>query len=136
MDARELRIGGFVNCKISNDKGTYKVLAIPEWENQPEQPITIDRCPKQTVSISQLKPIPLTEEWLLKMGFEKRIDRKYERFSVGKFELEYYSHSDDVIDGFYFYCEHVKSGDVKIPHIHQLQNLYFAITGEELTIKK
>jgi hypothetical protein len=56
-----------------------------------------------------IKPIPLTEEWLLKFGFEcvYTLDRSFQHLDC-EYDLEY---------------------------VHQLQNLYFALTGEELTIK-
>ena len=77
-----------------------------------------------------LEPIPLTEEILLKcdltpFGTEKilwgcndfyiRIIKNY----VYKVEVK----------GYYMYLNY------KLEHLHQLQNLYFALTNEELNIK-
>ena len=78
----------------------------------------------------RIKPIPLTEEWLLKFGF---VTTQWDNFDSYRFEI---GNNDYAIviysDG---NCE---VGDVittKINYVHQLQNLYFAITGEELTFK-
>jgi hypothetical protein len=81
------------------------------------------------------EPIPLTEEWLLKFGFEKKydtfefnglnVDGCVVHFSFDKWASEYEIENCD-------YTE-VPSD---IQHVHQLQNLYFALTGEELTIKQ
>ncbi len=71
------------------------------------------------------QPITLTEEWLLKFGFEKR--------SIIQENDSYYLNGEIVWvtkKGFrYFQNRNI------IQHVHQLQNLYFALTGEELTIK-
>ena len=67
------------------------------------------------------EPIPITEDWLLKCGFEKD---EYEMFVFNRKVI--YKKNDNT---FHFYgC------DIEIKHIHQLQNLYFALTGEELEI--
>lgn len=76
-----------------------------------------------------LYPIPLTEEWLLKFGFEKDWtgyaleDKNSLSFSVTK-------------NGAYLACWLDRSLGITIKYVHQLQNLYFALTGEELTIKQ
>jgi hypothetical protein len=77
-----------------------------------------------------VKPIPLTEEWLLKFGFDKCLNGfwcpkellnvKISKFSVTQIFLSG-SDTDLAFNG--------------TEHVHQLQNLYFALTGEELTIK-
>ena len=88
----------------------------------------------------EYKPIPLTEEWLQKFGFEKR--DKNERWPIDSFKkvilnrgvIHFYMKADGVDceignkSGYSF-------GKPKIKYVHQLQNLYFALTGEELTIK-
>ena len=77
------------------------------------------------------QPIPLTEEWLLKFGFEWSIQH----------QAHYLNGFDFVIDICTDYSRVIKykrGGEVmtRIQHVHQLQNLYFALTGEELTIKE
>ena len=67
--------------------------------------------------------IPLTEEWLVKFGFDKYqsniclLNISLEWDNKGRYFFQWY----DVT-----YLEYV----------HQLQNLYFALTGNELTIKE
>ena len=80
-----------------------------------------------TISINELKPIPLTEEWLLKFGFENdNIEWWNGIISIGIYK-----------DGL-FYCPtgqaYIRKGN-EIQNVHTLQNLYFALTGEELTFK-
>lgn len=71
-----------------------------------------------------LQPIPLTEEWLKKMAFEG-----YTIWNKGYFELEY---------GHVSKCFQFRIGEWlnDIVYVHQLQNLYYSLTGEELTIKQ
>jgi hypothetical protein len=71
-------------------------------------------------TINSMNPIPLTEEWLLKFGF-RRID-KYTFVRKGIF-----IHMRK--RGFVF------SKKLIIENVHELQNLYFALTNEELTMK-
>ena len=72
--------------------------------------------------LCQAKPIPLTEEWFLRFGFD------------GMFSGAGY-HKDGVEIGYNYNGYYVISTGFKIKYVHQLQNLYFALTGEELTIK-
>lgn len=73
------------------------------------------------------KPIELTEEILLKCGFIKdEFDQWGNDSRLGFFQAEDFEGylmiwGDSVIR----HCE----------HLHQLQNLYFALTGKELKIK-
>ncbi len=88
---------------------------------------------------ADLQPIPLTEEWLLKFGFEKeKRDRFYSYYlnetdenQFSRQRIDYWFGDDD----FCLCRAGVCFKRVKLQYIHQLQNLYFALTGEELTIK-
>ena len=87
----------------------------------------------------QIEPIPLTEEWLLRMGFEN--------VTTGQPYLEIYHDLRIVcpLKNTDKSCYIENDCDEDCPntchiftstqHVHQLQNLYFALTGEELTIK-
>ena len=79
---------------------------------------------------SYYEGIPISEEWLLNLGFERvftnyywyqiRIGDKRLLVSIlGNIEIDKF---DRTMIGFISICEYV----------HQLQNLYFALTGEEL----
>ena len=74
--------------------------------------------------------IPLTEEILLKCGFVEKHKWFYkENFILG------YTTTDDNLQAEYKFAG--VEGDWKmidIKYLHQLQNLYFALTGQELEI--
>ena len=68
------------------------------------------------------RPIQLTEEWLLKFGFEVyKFDHKENQY---RFKDRLIVIRDNL------FCDY--GTGVIIKHVHQLQNLYFALTGEEL----
>ncbi len=116
MTANELRIGNLIL------NGIGEVFPVNE--------ITIGNFHASQSVLGAFKPIPLTEEELLRMGFEQH---PY-HFVKGKFlihEVGHYSWSLMMFD--VVYDEHV---DLEIvDFLHQLQNLYFALTGEELKIQ-
>jgi len=87
-----------------------------------------------------LKGIPLTEEWLLKFGFEQTDEGdgfKLLHFwiSLGGNDKLYLRHY--LMGGFIWGFNHFKElgQPISIEYVHQLQNLYFALTSEELKIK-
>lgn len=119
IQASELRIGNYVlwNNEIGN-------------VNQILEKDICFKCGEDCL-IDEIEPIPLTEEILLKCGFgkEKNVMPIY---TLGAISI--YWISDMHENGrLYFnsWCIH-KS---KPKTLHQLQNLCFALTGEELTIK-
>lgn len=87
------------------------------------------------VNFGICQPIPLNEEWLVKFGFEYSAFYSNYKIKAGEYwnsiqfyEGEWNYNSDDSDAGCYYLTT--------IKHVHQLQNLYFALTGEELTIKE
>ncbi|MDV3461784.1 hypothetical protein CMV04_12265 [Elizabethkingia anophelis] len=109
MEVKELRIGNYVN---------HNGFA----------PVTIDavdiiHCQQHSEAY---KPIELTEEWLLKLGF-----RKSESLSNCTKATNGYKF--DFAGGEVLYLDSIRLEHIK--YIHQLQNLHFALGGEELTIK-
>jgi hypothetical protein len=126
MKATELRIGNLVNYKIVDELDERK-----EWF----EPCEIDAVDLQVID-SDYQPIPLTEEWLLRLGFE---DKKT-CFNLSKREELGHDFGDFAVSKYDDTQMKVWRGDryiggCHIQHVHQLQNLYFALTGEELTPK-
>ena len=73
---------------------------------------------------NECQPIPLTEEWLEKFGFEySDLNGDSGLWKIPPFQI--YGKCNQFI---YEYA-------LDVNYVHQLQNLYFALTGEELTIK-
>lgn len=118
MKTNDLRIGNLV---LNEDGGVCKLFNIHE-------------------GYINHKPIPLTEEWLLKFGFtpdERKI--VYDHPLPKEPENE---HKDlgTKYPAFFMNNRLNRWMDchtrVCIDYVHQLQNLYFALTGEELEVKQ
>lgn len=79
--------------------------------------------------MGSLKPIELTEDWLVKFGFIGQVrnqDSPNNRFMVWQLNiLTYNTNHGWWYLGMQLQCE--------VKYVHQLQNLWFALTGEELT---
>jgi hypothetical protein len=109
MKPNELRIGNLVNDNLG---GILKIKGI-----------------KTESDLSHIRPIKLTDKWLIDFGFEKTEwdNNNSFRKMVG---------NNDYTIVFYSNCI-CEIGDVivkEIQYVHQLQNLYFALTGNELQI--
>ena len=82
----------------------------------------------------EIDPITITEEWLLKFGFERtylsQFRSKFTHKDIHCIGYDFSYVIDKSMEGFTWYGRYVK--DIK--YIHQLQNLYFALTQKELEI--
>lgn len=128
MKYTELRIGNYYNGDVG--KG------IRPRKTSIEDLIELKLYPKD----DYYKPIPLTEEWLLKFGFEENREWVFNKGEKNEwhtildgwttdkggegFSLEY-SENELCFELYFHY--------MVIKYVHQLQNLYFALTGKELT---
>ncbi len=121
MKVNQLRIGNYVTDSIQTG-------AITVFNN--------DACVLKHKSgivkcrISDLSPIPLTEEWLLKFGFKKS-----NVYCFGNHKLIIESLMGDRHSCRYRINPDESIWISELHYVHQLQNLYFALTGEELTFK-
>lgn len=80
------------------------------------------------------KPIPLTEEWLLKFGFKKDIIVDLYRLHNQFGSIIYYPSTSAEKAKINFMLTGACFMNNTITNVHQLQNLYFALTGRELTV--
>lgn len=82
-------------------------------------------------SYDYLYPIPLTPEWLERCGF-KRMNAGWINDSGS---LSFYDKDSETGNGVYKMEYGTRNYAAGFLYLHQLQNLYFALTGEELEIK-
>jgi hypothetical protein len=115
MKANELRIGNLV--MYSNGGILFKVIGISEFGIDVE-----DDIETTYMEYENFNPFPLTKELLLKFGFEKRENGHFVKDGIVLYPIR----------DLYFRGNLFIKADIK--YVHQLQNLYFALTGKELTI--
>lgn len=137
IKANEFRIGNTVSLNSINYKNIQTEIA--GIAN------IFFSCKEGVFAPENFEPIQLTEEILLKCGFEKHkpVLGSFLKTPSGtakgygfRFHTQYPFSKDNFLAATEtYYMEqpiYVKCG---LTYIHQLQNLYFALTGEELTVK-
>lgn len=121
LSPKDLRIGNFVNYKYFNPhpenteycftkvviKGVYESSIMISFPKQ-----------KHIEKVSKVYSIPLSQEVLLKCGYSES------NFESGEILL---------VEGGVFIITHLIEKKV-IRHLHQLQNIYYALTGKELDV--
>lgn len=132
MKANELRIGNYI-ADIWTPNGLFKVTELRKDK------IFYGNCFK--AKYDDIRPIPLTEEILLKAGGK--------RFDEDKIILMLNDPSTHLVlmkVGTHWFPQIEQTGEFAsegvnvvflnfIDYLHQLQNLFFALTGEEIKIE-
>jgi hypothetical protein len=126
MKENELRIGNWVrHCAAWSYRQDADDFEEFNFQWKLEDFYALCEC---TLDIDNVEYIPLTEEWLLKFGFETSDwdNNSTYRKMIGNndYTIVFDEYSNTMV------------GDIlikEIKYVHQLQNLYFALTGEELT---
>jgi len=132
MEYTQFRLGNLLQDGVS--KTLLKVIEVSEKDLTT---YVIDRSMFPLKSGWFTEYIPLTEEWLINFGFhqdENGWHRMTVMPSINKEILTIHINSktfvtstfgDEALEPSYF---------KECKHVHQLQNLYFALTGKELNI--
>jgi hypothetical protein len=115
MKAQEFRLGNYYeyNCGDEIEDWTLAEIDADDLDYLSRNPDDRD-----------FRTIPITEELLLKFGLGKNDGYPY-KFLNGFIKIR---------NGIYFFKYY--DLEVELPFVHSLQNLYFALKGEELTFKK
>lgn len=117
MKTSDLIIGNYIKLMFNHED--YETLQVTLNDL-----VSVDK--KQAV----YEPIPLTEEWLLKFGFKKDLENDLYLESTSTSFFVWQNNRVELLDN---------KNNICISHceyVHQLQNLYFALTGEELILKR
>lgn len=132
IQIEELRIGNLVKCRVSNDAGIYKITHLDGYMLTAHLNGARVGYP---YPLTKLKPIPLDETWLERCGLEK-----------GDPDLPFYNDpwlilpipKSDLILSWeeerHLRVSHFDGLEIK--YVHTLQNLYYALCGQELEIKQ
>lgn len=139
MKPTELRIGNLVNHTSYDSSITiHTISGYDLWHSEMLNDVN------HLVEWNSLTPIPLTEEWLIKFGFKKNFIKGISVFEFKLLEFSITTCEKIMVDGqnaegnlclmlFYGNPASGYERSKTIYFIHQLQNLYFALTGKELT---
>ena len=130
LSATELRIGNLVGIASSLNFNIGKVTLISNNRILLENKISNKN--------HKFIPIELTEEWLIIFGFEKaKHSHGYDCYIKDGIDFDIVSHGrywvlatytdESCTNSLYF-------AHGQFEYVHKLQNLYFSLTGEELTI--
>lgn len=121
MEAKDLRIGNYVQLYGKQ----VQVLEI--WDTALK---TTDINTNCAYFIDQYSSIPLTEEILLKCGFEKYGEYHYS-YKNNPFIIDL-----SILGEFYYFRKMINANESillkEIKYLHQIQNLYHSLTGKEL----
>ena len=133
IQANELRIGNLVfRDELNIENGKWDELTIKINYQDIFNLINGNDMVKTAYN-----PIPLTEKWLIKLGFKKYIDFLniayiYDLTPLCGFTYDIETKRVTILENGNSMSHWIER---KIEYVHELQNLYFALRGQELTIK-
>ena len=135
LQSKDLRIGNWVECEVLDGEimvnGYEPIVQIKtieyDWVSKEYFALNTN---SDYIYLDLYKPIPLTEDWLLRFGFEKNEYHKhiFIKITNNNFKLKV------------FLTENIRliivgtGREIYINNVHSLQNLYHSLTGKELTI--
>lgn len=126
MNAKELRIGNLVQDKTGDVMYVYRI-----WKGGAELSGDENGSDDLDYDEDEIFGIPITESWLVKLGFESIGEGSTKMFRKGVFN--WYP-----IAGLYLEFDNGVSGydlQTECKYVHELQNLFFLIERKELIIK-
>lgn len=144
LRATELRIGNLVSCPVIGDtyvdrKPNYGKFIFPIVQVSSGGTLRLGigyEC-TQVIEVCDCEPIPLTAEWLERFGFEREKRNLYRKGNIYVMFITTTRMTENkeirVFIGNKWYYDNLRP---PVKHVHQLQNLYFALTGEELKYKE
>lgn len=134
MNANELRIGNLIGL---HKEAIYSVVSISdEFLDLYGVSENVKYHDFKNVLIDEdMRPIPLTEEWLLKFGFEITKSELHNLKQIYNGYISFNTYINFNGEESYLWLRYYQNGTTpKLKYVHQLQNLYFALTGKELPI--
>jgi len=132
IQPQELRISNYIIREdlFDKNKRIEKITELYKEKALCSGPISV------FVDYKDLQPIPLTEEMLLKFGFERIKSDKYpHKFIINKDMRDEVEIENLNSQNCFVFSHGKKFSLIKIEYVHQLQNLYFALTGKKLPFK-
>jgi hypothetical protein len=129
MNKRDLRVGNLVEILTANKKINLPTGQFGTIEEIREEKVKIKLRNESSNVVhvfnrkyDTIKPIKLTHDWMLKLGFDEIDNGRYKYWNF------------DFI--FYFYVNGLLESDdlpmfIHYEYVHEIQNLYYDLTGDE-----
>jgi len=137
IDVKSLRIGNIVGDP--HNDGTHAPVIIVDLYGDNKVSYKTKEGETCIAPTGELEGIPITEEWLIRFGFQRfPLPYQSEHFHRLPNGFEVMICGDGKIRRIITFAGAVgysMQGGLGIPSVHDLQNLYFALTGEELKLK-
>lgn len=133
IDVNGLRLGNYV---YKTDDRTQQKVAKQVFMIQPSY-VSLDKQNGNPCDIHLVEPIPLCHDLLYKNSFNLIDDRFYSRNVIDKIGVGIKLNGDGSL---FIVMNSALNGYIEIPveakikYLHQLQNLYFDLTGKELEV--
>jgi len=123
LSSKDFRIGNLIAYKS-------EIVEISSLHSDDTFRIKRGESTEGCFKISNAEPVQITREWLFRFGFEyTEINDSYQIDSDLGFSIW-----GRIRHGFNVSVNSDQIG-VEAKHVHELQNMYFALTGEELKYK-
>lgn len=131
IKANELRIGNLLNWEVDHvGGGMSRVTNISEHEFEIE---SITGChPRKDEGT--IEPILLTPEWLQRCGLKRKEHSRVYMVTLAYADSNYPCTLQQASDGFQVCRSGIGAITAPVEYLHQLQNLIYCLTGEELVI--
>lgn len=131
IDVRDLMVGNYV----INENSIFQLRLTDDYELVWHFVGSKDFHFTAKQAKGKMKPIPITPEWLKRLEFTHDIDNlwSYKDFSIFPFLI---GKNGDCCSFFISYAraEEGRVWLVDCHYVHQLQNLIYSLTGQELSI--
>jgi len=118
MNAKNLRIGNYINVTRSHGRGEKQTSV---------KKVNLHYLSQLENKSKNITPIPITEKWLIDFGFVNVTDNEYPNYNLGHYTCMWRNGKTNICNN------HGFINDLK--YVHELQNLYFAVSGRELSLK-
>lgn len=136
ININELRIGNLVSTSFKDD--VLWIMGVRTQKVKNDYFELVFLSDEISYLPTHIEPIPISKEYLDKFGFTYIFDNIYcnstekVHFDIRKVIFD----ETDITNNGWYLCIDEEIHYQKIKFIHQLQNIYFLLTGTELSIKQ
>lgn len=132
LSTKELRIGNLVNAISSEPNASYPTGVVQVVDILDGDGINLSQIECAAYREQDIEGIPLTEQWLKTLGW--RWNNGYENDKFPHIAID--GGMATVVSGNpWSFWVMINNTQVRLRHVHQLQNLAFALTRKDIDVK-